>query len=154
MQNIIPKESKRHFPGCLVHNNKLHLLTMTAPEFVSHVHVAGQMGTSLSSATLSWLPCKSGLQHECSGSLQSRWDNVRTFASPRQSLSCWKDVATGLSQYSAESLSSITGDHSPSPIPKETPSLFLTSESWTEEDALGNCCLYFMKNSDTDWLES
>lgn len=95
------QRNKRHFARCLVHNNKLHL-NNRRPEFIlKHVLVAGQMGTSLSSATLSWLPCKSGLQHRCSGSLKSRWENMRTSLSPHQNLSCWKDVATGLSQYSA-----------------------------------------------------
>lgn len=57
------------------------------------------MGTSLSSAILSWLPCKSGLQQECSGSLQVRkWEDF--FICPPE-LSCWKDVTKGLSRYSA-----------------------------------------------------
>lgn len=103
MQSTIPKESKRHFPGCLVHNNKLHLLTVTGDRvYFSQVHVAGQMGTSLSSATLSWLPCKPGLQHKCSGSLKSRRDNVRTSTSPHRACLVEKMWPQGVSTVQGE----------------------------------------------------
>lgn len=130
VQNIIPEKSRRPFPGCPGHHYKLHLWRCQQTR-VSFSPAAVLMGSSLSSAALSWLPCRSRLQVGCSGSLRVgtiMWG----FTSLHQSSSRWK----GTHIHWADSLqlrggsSSITRDHSISPIPKETPFLFFSPQSW------------------------
>lgn len=136
-QNIIspPKKAKGTFLAALATiTNYTSWQQQHTGVCFNRVHAALQMGSSLSSATHSWWSCKSGLQLECSGWLKSRAENRVIFThSIRVCLAKKRHRHRTDAAQCRDGLSLITREQSPSPTPKETPSLLLTPQDAPRE---------------------